>query len=185
MKDLQDYILESLGIQTTPVIEALDEEETLKHVEIKFDGPRELYIQIPEAMSESDVQIYLDDTLLKNMPGEIDEKALGENFKLIEDAYFEYDRMEMTFGASQKADILWDDHYDQSLNATSMKILRIANLKYVLKFTEFKLKLSEDDDSEDTIKEILFKLFNGVTVETNKEIPFEIKIDKNNITFER
>ena len=70
--------------------EALDGTQTLNSLEVKWDGPEDLFIQVPESYGESDIQIYMDDTLLPLMPVEADTKTLGKNEKNITDEYFEY-----------------------------------------------------------------------------------------------
>ena len=75
MKTLKDYIFETL-----------DKSKVLKDLTVKYDGPSELFIQVPEKMGESDIQIYLDDTLLPKLPAEASQKAFGKNAKDITDA---------------------------------------------------------------------------------------------------
>ena len=168
MKSLSNYITEA--ISNTIVLNKL---------EVKWNCPDELFIQVPESYGESDIQVYLDDTLLKQMPGEADSKALGKNERNITDEYFEYESMETTQGTSQKADIEWDDHYDSSLNSTSMNVVRIKGLKYVLVFDKFNLEDVEDGDEKD----ILFDLFNGMSTDIEKDMPFELSLNKENINW--
>lgn len=169
MKTLSQYIIEAMG------------EEALRELTVKYNAPDEVFVQVPEKMSESDVQIYLDDTLLSNMPAEKDPKALGKNVREISDAYFEYEMMEATNGASQKADIVWDDHYDQSMNGINMHVLKITGLKYVIAFDKFYLE-DVDLTNEEEVRDLLFDLFNGLTEEDGL-VPFELVLNKENITW--
>ena len=165
MKRLTDFLFE-----------ALDGTKELRKLEVKWNGPDELFVQVPESYGESDIQIYLDDTLLPQMPIEKNEKSLGKNFKNISDEYFEYERMEASQGTAQKADIEWDDHYDQSMNGTNMNVMRIKGLQYCVLFDKFTLEDVEDDD----IRETLFNLFNGMI---DDEIPIELVLNKENINW--
>ena len=161
--------------------EALDGTQTLNSLEVKWDGPEDLFIQVPESYGESDIQIYLDDTLLSDMPIEADPKALGKNEKQVTDAYFEYEKMEASQGTSQKADIEWDEHYDQLMNGTNMNVMRIKGLKYCAMFDKFVLENAPEDEEE--IRDILFSLFNGMAEDIKKDIPFELVLNKDNINW--
>ena len=168
MKDLTDFIFEAMGIKI------------LKDLTVKYDGPSELFVQVPEKMGESDIQIYLDDTLLPKLPAEANQDAFGKNAKQITDAYFEYEKMEAANGTAQKADIEWDDHYDQSLNGTNMQVMRISEIKYVIVFDKFEL---ENIDNDKETEEILYNLFNGLIGDDNKELPFTLSLNKDNINW--
>ena len=83
-KTLIDYIKEDLDGDNVVV---------LKNLQATYKGPESLFVQVPKTYSESDVQIYLDDVLLKQMPGGQDQestKLFGDNnVKNINDAHFE------------------------------------------------------------------------------------------------
>lgn len=168
MKNLNLYIKEALGKTVT-----------LKNLTIKYNGPDELYVQAPESYGESDIQIYLDDTLLSLLPAETAQKSFGKNERYITDAYFEYDRMEGVNGISQKADIEWDDHYDTEQNATTMKVVRITSIKYVMVFEKFELTDIEND--YDKIKDTLFNLFEGIINDSDDDMPFELSLNPENM----
>lgn len=163
MKTLNEYICEELG------------NKTLRNLTIKYDCPDEVFIQTPEQMGESDVQIYIDDTLLSKFPAEANQDEFGKNTSHITDEYFEYDRIEETNGISQKADIEWDDHYDQSMNGTNMHVLKISGLKYVIVFDRFELENVDDDN----VKETIYNFFNGLI--DDKELPFTVTLNEDNI----
>lgn len=171
MKELKKYITEKLYTNNSDA-------KVLNDLTVKYNGPSDLYLQVPEKMSESDIQIYLDDTLLSKLPAEAKERDFGKNAKNIVDTYFEYERMEVSNAVTQKADILWDEHYDQSMNGVSMQIVKITNIQYVIVFTTFELVDVDDDEVNDT----LYKLFNGL-IEKNDNIPFELVLNKDNITY--
>lgn len=161
------------------ISEALKDTTVLNNLEVKWNGPDELFIQVPESYGESDIQIYMDDTLLAKMPIDDAAKALGKNFKELNDEYFAYESMEATQGTSQKADILWDDHYDQSMNGTNMNVMRIKGIKYCVSFNKFTIE--EEMGDEEKIRDFLYELFNGMSVDTEKDLPFEITLNKDNI----
>lgn len=162
MKNLQQYICEALNITV------------LQNLTIKYDGPDELFIQVPEKMGESDIQIYLDDTILNKLPAETSQDSFGKNAKQITDAYFEYEKMEAANGTSQKADILWDDHYNPSMNGVNMQVIKITGIKYVIVFDKFEL------DNVDDVKETIYNLFNGL-IDNSNDIPFDLSLNEDNI----
>ena len=168
MKDIVDFLTEALNDTTT-----------LSKLEVKWQGPEELFIQVPESYGESDIQIYMDDTLLESMPIEQNEKALGKNFKAITDEYFEYESMEASQGTNQKADILWDEHYDQSVNGTNMNVMRVKGIKYCVAFDKFVIEKQFADDDE--IRDFLYDYFNGLGADTEKDRPFEIVLNKDDM----
>lgn len=166
MKDLTQYINEAYSRQE------------LRELSVIYDCPNEVYVQIPERLSESDTQIYLDDTLLKKLPAETKKYSLGINYNNIVDTYFEYEKMEMCNGTTQTADILWDEHYNTDYNGGNMIVVRISGLKYIIKFDKFIL----DNVEEDKIGDTLYNLFNGL-IERKDNLPFDITLNKDNITW--
>jgi hypothetical protein len=81
MKNLVNYIKESY------------ETYRLNNVTVKYDvHPEEFIIEAPETFQESDIQQYLDDKLLEELPSNIkySEKFFGKNNDNIYDIYFEY-----------------------------------------------------------------------------------------------
>ena len=162
--------------------EALEEDIVIRHLIVKYKcGEKDdLYIQVPEKYSESDIQIYLDDTLLKDLPAEACAEELGKNHKEITDCYFEYDIIEPTTSSAQKADIPWDTNYDSSLNDTALTIMHIKNLKYVIQFDHFYLS---DIDDKDKVKDNIEDLFKGLGKDCEENIPFKIDIISEDIEF--
>ena len=161
--------------------EALNDTTVLNKLEVKWDGPEEYFIQVPESYGESDIQIYLDDILLPQMPIENNIKALGKNEKELNDEYFEYESMEATQGTNQKADLEWDEQYDQSVNGTNMNVMRIKGIKYCIAFNKFTIEKKLDGDEATT--DFLYDFFNGIGADTNDELPFEIVLNKDNISW--
>lgn len=177
MKTLSQFINEQLFINDNHINEAMGD-VTLKELTVKYNGPDALYLQVPEKMGESDVQIYLDDTMLSKFPAETHQRDFGKNANYITDAYFEYESMEAANGTSQQADIVWDDHYNPSMNGTNMLVLRVKGIKYCVTFEKF--ELNNIGEEEENIKETVYNLFNGVIADS-KELPFELTLNKENI----
>lgn len=151
------------------LLEALDT-TTLKDLNVIYIFEKDVYVQVPESMEESDIQTYLDDTLLPKLPPEIEgsEKSLGKNVDNLVDVYFEYDRMETTSGSHQSATVEWDAHYDEEKNGGAMQVMRIKGMKYVISFDKFELK----DVDESKVKETLDNLFDGLMVDN--ELPEQL-----------
>lgn len=163
MKKLSEYIYEAAG--TT----------LLQDLTVKYNCPDELFIQTPEQMSESDVQIYLDDTLLNKLPAETGKSAFGKNAANVIDAYFEYESMDTAAGREQKSDIEWDSNYNPGLNGGNMHVLKIRGMKYVVVFDSFELK----DVERGEIRKTLYGLFNGII--DNNKLPFAVSLNEDNI----
>ena len=82
--------------------------------------------------------------------------------------------MEAANGTSQKADILWDDHYNPSMNGVNMQVIKITGIKYVIVFDKFEL------DNVDDVKETIYNLFNGL-IDNSNDIPFDLSLNEDNI----
>ena len=182
MKELRSYIMSHIN-EAKNINEAKDDVE-VRDLIVKYSCPDDLYIQVPEKYGESDIQIYLDDTLLDKLPAETQENALGKNADNIVDCFFEYEKMDPSSGISQKSDIEWDESYDQSLNGTNMVVQHIKGMKYVIKFDKFYINGIDENDEEE-IKDTIYNLFNGFTEDANDELPFDITLDKDNIEFKQ
>lgn len=166
MKDLRLYIIEKQNQQFIA-----------KNLRVAYDAPEEVFLQVPKSYGESDIQIYMDDTMLDKLPAATHEKDLGKNAKELNDIFFEYDKLEPAQGKNDKADIEWDSHYDPQTADDELQIVRITNLKYVINFREFVLDGIENED--EAIKTI-YSFFNGFT--TDIDLPFEFTLNEGNIS---
>lgn len=188
MRTLRQFINEISNISTLRayIFEQQESEDVvLKDVTIQYSGPEKLYIQVPENYSESDVQIYMDDSFLQDMPGSesLAEEFFGANAESIADAYFSYDSMEQALGDEQEANIEWNERYDSSIKKDeTMHILCISNIRYNLVFDEFKLVNIKDDTD---IKYKLIDIFNTANSNSTNKYPFEIVLDTKNIEFKQ
>lgn len=156
--------------------EALEKSIIIKDLRIPIDFPENVFLQTPSNYGESDIMIYMDDTLLPKLPAETEKKTLGKNAKQLDDVYFEYDKLEPSMGKEQKADIEWDSHYDQNADE-KLNIVRVTNLKYVMHFNQFELSNIENDD----VKQTIFTFFDNSI--KNIDFPLELTLNIDNIEY--
>lgn len=187
MRTLRQFINEISNIQTLKayIFESEDVEDVvIKDVNVQYVGPEKLYIQAPETYSESDIQIYIDDMFLKDMPGD-ETKAkefFGTNAEHISDAYFSYDSMEQALGDDQKIDIEWNQRYDSTVSDDDkLLVLCISNIRYAMLFDEFKLLGIKPSDTKYKLIDIL----NTANSNSTNKYPFEIVLDTNNLEFKQ
>lgn len=177
MKALKQFIKESL-------IKEENEEFSIHNVVVRYDCPSNLFIQIPSKYSESDMQIYLDDELLDKLPGsmQLAKNFFGKNSDNITDTYFEYDSIAQAMGKDQKADLIWDEKYDNSINDSSELIIyQISNLKYTIEFEKFSFDNTIDDTN---VRETLENLLQTTVSNYINKYPIEISLNNSNITFD-
>ena len=177
MKTLKQFIKESL-------IKEENEEFSINNVVVRYDCPSSLFIQIPSKYSESDMQMYLDDELLEKLPGssQLAKKFFGKNNENIIDAYFEYDSISQAMSKEQKADLVWDEKYDNSVKDSSeLTIYQISNLKYIIEFEKFSFNNTIDDTK---VRETLENLLQTTVSNSINKYPIEISLNNSNITFD-
>ena len=171
MKNLVNYIKESY------------EKTTLSNVKVVFDViPEEFYLNAPETYSESDIQIYLGDSLLKNLPSENKkyQNLLGKNKDYISDAYFEYDKFEHIKDFEDEVNLTWDSYYDDKVDEKSLNTFKITGLKYIILFDEFEILNKNDDKNKNVLNEIFTKLDSS----SINKYPVEIKYNPDLLEFE-
>lgn len=177
MKTLKQFIKESL-------IKEENEEFSIDNLAVRYDCPSSLFIQIPSKYSESDMQIYLDDELLDKLPGssQLAKKFFGKNSENIIDAYFEYDSISQAMGKEQKADLVWDEKYDNNIKDSSeLTIYQISNLKYIIEFEKFSFDNTIDDTN---VRETIENLLQTTVSNSINKYPIEISLNNSNITFD-
>ena len=166
MKSLVQYIKEGY------------ENKVISNVKAVFTvSPEDFYINAPSTYSESDLQIYLVDRLLPELPSENQKYSnlLGKNVKNISDSYFEYDKFEhLTDKEDIELNLEWDDEYDSSKSSDEkeLDIYKFENLKYVIMFDEFEY-LEEEDDND--VRSIIDKIFLKLDSSNINKYPIEIK----------
>ena len=158
----------------------------VQNVKVIFDvEPEEFYINAPTTYSESDIQIYLGDVLLKELPSENRkyQNLLGKNIKNINDAYFEYEKFEHIQDSDiEDFNLDWDKYYDEKVKEEDLDVFKIIKLKYIILFDEFELldnNLTDEDDIRKTLNEIFHKLDSS---NINK-YPIEIKYNEESLEF--
>ena len=177
MKTLKQFIKES-------IIKEENEEFSIKNVVVRYDCPSSFFIQIPSKYSESDMQIYLDDKLLNKLPGssQFAKNFFGKNAQNIIDAYFEYDSISEAMGKDQKADLIWDEKYDNSINDSSeLTIYQISNLKYTIEFEKFSFNNTINNTN---VRKTFENLLQTTVSNYVNKYPIEISLNNSNITFD-
>ena len=147
--------------------------------------PQEIVLQAPETFQESDVQQYINDRWLNELPSSQDyaEKFFGKNNDNIIDARFEYDTFEH-IDLEPKEYIEWDSKYDVKKSNDDIKLdyFRIKNLRYIIEFDRFDM-IDVDDDS---VEEKLIDIFRAAESNNeNDQYPIEIVFDADNLKFRK
>lgn len=173
MKSLKQFINEAVDIyRLTEVIATY------------FVQPDEIILQAPETYDESDIQIYMDDMWLKELPSnpENAEKAFGINADSITDAHFEYDTFEH-LDVEPKEYIEWDAEYDSktSNNDTKLEYFKLKNLKYIITFDRFDLT----DVNDNNVKHELNKIFKAAQSNYENKYPIEIQFDEYSLKYRK
>ena len=173
MKRLKNYIYEAI------------EQFRVHNLEVNYIvEPEEIILQAPEVFQESDIQQYIDDMWLNELPSGKDnsEKFFGKNNSNITDAHFEYDTFEH-MDIEPKDYIEWDVKYADNKNDNDVKLeyFRIQNLKYIITFDQFDLIDIEEDEVDERLK----KVFRAAESNDENEYPIEIKFDEDNIKYRK
>jgi hypothetical protein len=164
MKDIKTFITESMS--------ALK----LKNVRVIYRVIPDIFtVGVPNNYSESDMQIYLDDKCLDELPGSNDhsKKVLGNNIKQISDCHFEYDKYVASSKPSGEVNLEWDTKYDENNHGDSYTYYKLNNLKYIIEFGEFNLKNVDDTK----IKDELTKIFETFNSSKTNQYPIEIELE--------
>lgn len=173
MKSITQYIYEAV------------ENYRLNSVEVTYNvQPEELILQAPETFQESDIQQYIDDMWLNQLPSSQDysEKFFGKNNDSISDAYFEYDSFEH-LSVEPKDYIEWNSKYDVKKTKDDIKLeyFKINNLKYHINFDRFDMV----DVDDDTIDEKLKDIFRVTQSSKENEYPIEIQFDEDSLEYRK
>lgn len=175
MKSLQQFINEAY------------EMFRLNSVTVKYNvKPENFIIQAPETYQESDVQQYIDDKLLIDLPSGADhsEQFFGKNCDNIADVYFEYDgfeHIEKSHENGVNIDLEWDSKYNTSNEDEKLDLFELKNLKYVIVFDRFDILNGNDDN----IKKVLEEIFNATVSNNDNKYPIEITLDPKNIEYSK
>lgn len=171
MKKLKDYILEKYV------------SFTVNDLEIRYlCMPQQEYIKfyLPEAYTEDDFLIYIQDMYFKNLPASETnmEKYFGINASNIYDVLFEYDTYEKGVDSGDCVD--FDSNIDNKHNPNDEKFIyvQVKGLKYVIMFDKFILK----DETSTDINNTLITVFKSVEND-NDNFPLSLKLDEKNIKY--
>lgn len=162
-------------------IKESDNDFKITNLICSFDCPSKYYVEVPVKYSESDIQIYLDDVLMQDLPSEKEwaRKLFFNNADNITDVHFEYDSIDEALGNNQKADLTWTDSYDSSVNDDDKHVMQINNMKYIIEFDKFNLS----DITEDKVQETINTIFNSCVSNNEHEWSINISLNIANITF--
>ena len=173
MKSLKQFINEAVDIYRLNSVVA-------KYF-VKQD---EVIFQAPESYSESDIQIYIDDKWLKDLPTaeKYAKKFFGVNADSIIDAHFEYDTFEH-LNVEPKDYIEWDVKYDSKNVKDDVKLeyFKVKNLIYIIEFDRFDLT----DATDDNVQEKLVEIFKAAESNNNNKYSVEIQFDENSLEYRK
>lgn len=155
----------------------------LNSVEVYYDClPKEIILECPETFQESDVQDYIGDRFLQDLPSneKYAKKFFGSNDENIYDVYFKYDTFEhLPEDYNGKVDVKWDPEYGYNLpNNIVLNYFKLKNLKYYIKFDRFELLNNEDD-----YREILNQIFKASESNAINHYPIEIKYNEKSLVY--
>ena len=173
MKSLIEYIKEEY------------QQIIVRNVKVVFDVlPKVFTLTAPETYSESDIQIYIGDVLLKELPSENKkyQYLLGKNIDNISDAYFEYEKFEHSSDdyEDEQINLKWDSYYDDKSKDTKNNMFKLTNLKYIILFDEFEILNKNQDDN----KNILNKIFTKLDSSDINKYPVTIKYNSDLLEFD-
>lgn len=172
MKDIVRYIKESVDVYRLN-----------KVVAEYLIQPEEIIFQAPESYSESDIQIYIGDKYLNDMPSFMDyaDKFFGTNADNIIDARFEYDTFTHV-DVEPKDYIEWDSKYDSKISKdVKLEYFKLTNVKYIIEFDRFDMENVTDDD----VKEHLISVFKAAESNDANEWPLEITFNEDTLEFRK
>ena len=157
----------------------------LNEVEATYNvQPEEIILQAPETFQESDIQQYMDDMWLNQLPSGQDysEQFFGKNNDNISDAHFEYDTFEH-INIEPKEYIEWDSKYDvkKTNDDIILEYFKIKNLKYIISFDRFDMV----DVDDDNVKEKLIDIFRATESLKINEYPIEIMFDEDSLEYRK
>ncbi len=173
MKSIKQYIYEAV------------EEYRLNYIKATYNvQPETLIIQAPETFQESDIQQYINDKWLPDLPSneKYSEKFFGKNHNSISDIYFIYDSFEHITDIEPKDFIEWDPKYNKNSNdEIKLDYFKLKNLKYVIEFDRFDMVDTDDDD----VKENLIKIFKVTDSSVINDYPIEITFNEDSLEYRK
>ena len=162
------------------LLEATDNVTKVKNLIVTYKVvPDVVTIALPSNYSESDMQVYLDDKCLDELPGsnKNSKSVLGNNIDEINDAYFEYKTFDASDKPNETVTLEWDTKYDANNSEETFTYYTLKELKYIIDFSEFNLK------NVDNIDEELHKIFETFNSNNSNEYPIDIELE--NIEYDK
>lgn len=161
----------------------------LNNVKVTYDcHPNEFIIEAPETFEESDIQQYLDDKLLQDLPSndKYSEIFFGKNCDNIYDIYFQYDTFEHLNDKKHinrnDINLEWDPKYNNSKNKDIiLNYYKLVNLKYIIEFDRFDVL----NGSDDNIKNVLDEIFSATVSNAENKYSIEISLNTKNIEYSK
>ena len=173
MKGITQFILEAVDVYRLNSVEATYNVQ-----------PEEIILQAPETFQESDIQQYIDDMWLNQLPSSQDysEKFFGKNNDNISDVHFEYDTFEH-IDIEPRDYIEWDQKYDVKKTGDDVKLdyFKIKNLKYIIDFDRFDMV----DVDDGNVEEKLIDIFRVAESSKENEYPIEIQFDEDSLEYRK
>lgn len=173
MKGITQFILEAVDVYRLNSVEATYNVQ-----------PEEIILQAPETFQESDIQQYMDDMWLNQLPSSQDysEKFFGKNNDNISDVHFEYDTFEH-IDIEPRDYIEWDTKYDVKKSGDDAKLdyFKIKNLKYIIDFDRFDMV----DVDDDNVEEKLIDIFRVAESSKENEYPIEIQFNEDSLEYRK
>ena len=173
MKGITQFILEAVDVYRLNSVEATYNVQ-----------PEEIILQAPETFQESDIQQYMDDMWLNQLPSSQDysEKFFGKNNDNISDVHFEYDTFEH-IDIEPRDYIEWDPKYDVKKSGDDVKLdyFKIKNLKYIIDFDRFDMV----DVDDGNVEEKLIDIFRVAESSKENEYPIEIQFDEDSLEYRK
>lgn len=184
MKKVCDLLKANKSLSWT-LTEANEEDlVTVKSVEaIYTTETSSLVIQVPDNYNEDNIQMYLDDTCMQDMPNNDDSavELFGEeNASHIVDVYFKYNNLTIPEDATIKPDLEWNKRYDNKADKNA-KLMNYSldGFEYVIVFDEFVINNFDNKQIQDILK----NLFENAA--SNKIHPWAIEIILDKINFKK
>ena len=173
MKSLKQFILETVEIYRLNEV-----------IATYFVQPSEIILQAPETYDESNIQLYIDDKWLYDLPSnnKYSEKFFGINNDSISDVHFEYDTFEH-IDVEPKEYIEWDSKYDTKNSNEDLKLeyFKLKNVKYIITFDRFDMV----DTTDDNVQEKLIDIFKAAESNNDNKYSIEIKFDEDSLKYKK
>lgn len=161
------------------IVEQFEKSILVRNLEVHYFGPSKLYIEAPKNFSEDEMQNYLDDLLLEQLPAGNDaEKYFGANKSNIIDVYIEYDSINEAMGEDQKADIEYSARDNSNNDSDELIVWCIENFIYTVSFDTFELTNVDSMYVDNELKKIFERTISD-------KLPVKLEITKESISYNK